>query len=114
GHQGGDVAGPADGIADRVEVELQILDTGAADEPVGELDYLGVDRRPRIADRLHVPLPELSVAAGLWSVVAEHGAESRESHRLRERLHPMLDIRAGHARCCLRTQCPALLVRPRR
>ncbi len=37
-----------------------------------ELDDLGIDGRPRVADGLDVELPELAVAPGLRPVVAEH------------------------------------------
>ena len=68
----GDVGRPAGGVADRVEQDLDAVEPGLAVEARPELDDLGVDGRPGIADRLDVELPELAVAAGLRPVVAEH------------------------------------------
>ena len=103
-----DVGGPAGRIADRVQPELQVRQPDVAVEAEGELDQLGVDRRPRVADRLDVELPELPVAPGLGPVVAEHRAGHRELHRLRQRLHPVLDVRPDDARGRLGAEGPGL------
>ena len=71
-----DVGGPAGRIADRVDVDLDIGQPRLAVEAGAELDQLRVDRRPGVADRLHVPLPELAEATGLRPVVAEHRVRS--------------------------------------
>ncbi len=99
------------GIADRVEVELNVLYTSFANETQRELDQLGIDCRSRITDRLNIPLVELPVAAGLRAVVAEHRPERRQSNRLRQRVHAVLDERAADARRRLRSERPAILVR---
>ena len=92
-----DVRRAAGRVADRVEVNLDPVQTGVAVEAQRELDDLGVDRRTRIADRLDVELPELPIPTGLRTVVAEHRAGHRQLHRLRQRLHAVLDVRPGDA-----------------
>ena len=110
-----DVGGAAGGVADRVDEDLDAGDAGLRVEPVAELDDLGVDGRARVPDRLDVELPELAVAAGLRPVVAEHRPGRRELHGLRQRLHPVLDVRADDARGRLRAERPGLgLLGPRR
>ena len=109
--QRGDVRRAARGIADRIEVQLDVLDARLAHEAQRELDQLGVDRRPGIADRLDIPLVELAVAAGLRPVVAEHRPESRQPNRLRQRMHAVFDEGAADARRRLGSECPAILVR---
>ena len=71
-----DVGGPAGGIADGVEMHPHARQPGLRVEARRQLDDLGVDGRTGVADRLHVELPELPVAAGLRAVVAEHRARS--------------------------------------
>ena len=77
-------------------------------EAQGHLDQLGVDRRTRVADHLHVELAELAVAAGLRAVVAEHRAGHREAHGLRPRLHAVLDVGAHDAGRRLGPERPGL------
>ena len=103
-----DVGRAAGRVADRVDEHLDALDAGLRVEPVPELDDLGVDRRSRIPDRLHVELPELAVAPGLRAVVAEHRAGRRELHRLGQRLHPVLDVRPHDPGRRLRAERPRL------
>src|SRR5438046_9665375 len=91
-------------------MDLRIGNARLAEEPVGELDDLGVDRGTRVADRLDVELPELAVAARLRTVVAEHGSGQGQLDWLRQRLHPVLDIGPHDARRRLRTECPRLAV----
>ncbi len=89
-----DVAGTAGRIADRVEQDLDPLEARIAVVARPKLDDLGIDGRPRVPDRLDVPLPELAVAAGLRTVVAEHRTRLGQLDRLRPRLHAVLDIGA--------------------
>ena len=111
----GDVGRAADRVADRVEGDLHVRDAGVAVEAQGELDDLGVDRRPRVADRLDVELPELAVAARLRPVVAEHRADQGQLHRLGPGLHPVLDIGPHDPGGRFGTERPRLrLVGPRR
>ena len=115
GRQLGDVGRPAGGVADRVEVDLDAREPGVAVEARAELDDLGVDGRPGVADRLDVELPELAVAAGLRPVVAEHRPGLGQLHRLRPGLHPVLDIGPDDAGRRLRAERPCLaFLGPRR
>jgi hypothetical protein len=77
---------------------------------VAEFDDLRVDGRTRVADGLHVELPELAIAPGLGTVVAEHRAGRGQLHRLWPGLHPVLDVGPDDARRGLRTQRPHLRV----
>ncbi len=104
----GEVGRPAGRIADRVDEDLDVVEAGVSVEPQPELDQLGVDRGSRVADRLHVPLPELAVPAGLRPVVAEHRTGQGELHRLRPGLHPVLDVGAADAGRRLRPERPTL------
>ena len=109
-----DVRRAAGGVADRIEVDLDAAESGVAIEARPKLDDLGVDGRPRVADRLDVELPELAVAAGLRAVVAEHRAGLGQLDRLRPGLHPVLDVGADDAGRRLRAQRPGLgLLGPR-
>ena len=104
----GVVVGRAAGrVADRVEEHLHVGQARLAVEAVPQLDDLGVHGRPRVADGLDVPLPELAEAAGLRAVVAEHRAEERDPHRLRPRLESVLDVGAHDARRRLRAERPS-------
>ncbi len=106
GRQLRDVGGPACGVTDRVQQDLDALEPGVAEDPHPELDDLGVDRRTGIADGLDVELPELAVASGLRPVVAEHRAGHREPDRLRPRVHAVLEVRPDDAGGGLRTERP--------
>ncbi len=108
GRELGHVRRPAGRIADRVDEDLDVVEAGLTVEAQPELDQLGVDRGARVADRLHVPLPELAVATGLGPVVAEHRAGQGELHRLGPGLHPVLDVGATDAGRRLRPKRPAL------
>ncbi len=92
-----EVGGAAGRVPDRVEQHLGARQAGVAVEADPELDDLGIDGRPGIADRLDVELPELAVAPRLRSVVAEHRTDLTELHRLRPGLHPVLDVGADDA-----------------
>jgi hypothetical protein len=91
------VSRPAGRVADRVEADLHVGKPRLAVEADAELDDLGIDRRPGVADGLDVELPELAVPAGLGSVVAEHRPGHRQLHRLGQRLHSVLDVRPDNA-----------------
>ena len=99
---------PALGVADRVEQQQDVIEAGLAVETRAELDELRVDRRTRVADGLHVPLPELAVATGLGAVVAEHRPDQGDLHRLRPGVHPVLDVAADDARGRLGPEGPDL------
>ena len=88
----GDVGGPAGRVPDRVEQDLDTVEPDVPVEAQAQLDQLRVDGRSGITDRLDVELPELAVAAGLRAVVAEHRPDESQLHRLRPRLHPVLDV----------------------
>ena len=105
-----DVGRTARGVTDRVEKDLDAVEPGLPVEARPELDDLGVDRRPRVADRLDVELPELAVAAGLRPVVAEHRPDLGQLDRLRPGLHPVLDVGAHDPGGRLGAQCPGLAI----
>ena len=107
----GHVGRPAGRVADRVQVhDLDAVEARLAVEARPELDDLGVDGRPGVADRLDVELPELAVATGLRAVVAEHRPDLAQLHRLRPGLHPVLDVGADDAGGRLGTERPGLAV----
>ena len=96
-------------------MDLDALEAGIAIEARPELDDLGVDGRPRIADRLDVELPELAVAARLGPVVPEHRADLHQLDRLRPGLHPVLDVGPDDPRGRLRAERPGFaILGPRR
>ncbi len=105
-----DVGGPADRVADRVQLEDHVLQPGLAIEAGRELDDLRVDGGSRVADRFDVELPELPIPAGLRPVVAEHRPDHRELDRLGPGLHAVLDVRADHPRRRFGPERPALAV----
>jgi hypothetical protein len=108
GGQLGEVGRPARAVPDRVQEHLDAFEAGLSVEARSELDDLGVDRGTRIADRLDVELRELPIAPGLGPVVPEHRAGQRELHRLRPRLHAVLDIRTDNPGGRLRPEGPGL------
>ena len=78
-----------------------------------QADQLGVGERRVGADRLGAELVELAVAPGLRALVAEERAAVGELHRLRQRLHPVLDVGAADRRRALGAQgeaAPALVL----
>ena len=85
------VGRPAHRVADRVDMSHDVGQADLRVEPMPELDQLGVDGRARIADDLDVPLAELAEAAGLRSVVAEHGADEGQAQRPGPDVHAVLD-----------------------
>ena len=101
----------AGAVTDRVEQHLHAAQPGLGIEAQAEVDDLRVDGRSRVADRLHVELPELAVAAGLRPVVAEHRARQGQPHGLWERLHAVLDVRPHQPGGRLRPQCPPFAFR---
>ena len=109
-----DVGRPTHRVADRIEEDLRVGDADLAVEPVGQLDDLGIDGRARIADRLHVKLPELAVPSCLGPVVAEHRPDQGQLHGLGQRLHPVLDVGPDDPGGRFGTERPGLaLVGPR-
>ena len=102
-----EVGGPAGGVADGVEMHLDIGQADRAKEGRGQLDDLGVDGGARIADGLDIELPELPVATRLRTVVAEHRTAHRETDGLRPGAHAVLDVGTHDARRGLRPQRPA-------
>jgi hypothetical protein len=68
------------------------------------VDDLRINGGVHGADRLETPLPELAIASGLWSLVAEHRAEVVELREACATSHVVFDERAHRARCALRAQ----------
>ena len=114
--QRGAVSGPADGVADRVDVGDHVAHPHLGVEAMAELDDLGVDHRSGIADHLDVPLHELAEAAGLRAVVAEHRPDHPQPLRTGPHVHPVLEVGAHDAGRRLGAQRPlgALLLAARR
>ena len=108
--QFGHVGRPAGRVTDRIQVHDDAIEARLAVEARPELDDLGVDGRPGVADRLDVELPELAIATGLWPVVAEHRPDLAQLHRLRPGLHPVLDVGTDDAGGRLGTERPGLAV----
>ena len=100
----------------RAEAAQPQLHPGHAElaEQVGEQhDRLGVGQRRVGPDRLGAELVELAVAARLRALVAEERAEVGELHRLRQLVHPVLEVGAADRRRPLRPQgqaAPALVL----
>ena len=110
----GDVGGPAFGVTDRVQENLDALETRVPEHPRPELDDLRVDSRTGIADGLDVELPELPVPTRLGPVVSEHRAGHRQPDWLRPRVHAVLEIRPDDARRGFGPERPRFgLLRPR-
>src|SRR5439155_19632765 len=105
-----DIGGPADRVADRVQLDNHVLESGLAVEAVRELDDLRVYGRTRVADGLDAELPELTIPAGLRPVVAEHRPDHGELDRLGPRLHAVLDVGTNDPRGRLGPERPALAV----
>ena len=113
----------------RVQVRLQLLQVGGArveraeapqpqhhpghaelPEQVAEQhDHLGVGERRGGPDRLDPELVELAVAPRLRALVAEERPDVGELHRLRQFVHPVLEVGAADRRRPLRPQGQAAL-----
>ena len=96
---------PAVPVADRVEVQPVASDPEAPQELGVELEDLGVDRRVVRSDRLDRPLPVLSIAALLRTVVPVHRGHHVRLHGLRLAVEPVLDVGAADRRRPLRAEC---------
>ena len=92
-HQQLAVLGPAGGVAQRGEQQLEVGQPEVAEALHAQRDHLGVQRRVVDAERLHVHLGEVPVPAGLRALVAEHGADGPELHRQGAVVQPVLDER---------------------
>src|SRR5262245_38711262 len=66
------------GRAERIDLEAHARDPQAAPQARGERDELRIDIGTRKADRLHIDLVELSIAALLRFLVAEHRPDAPE------------------------------------
>ena len=107
------VAGPARARAQRREPQLEIADPEPPQEPIEQDDQLRVDERRIGADRLGADLVELPEPPLLRPLVAEVGTLVPELHRLRQLVHPVLDVGAAD-RCrslgSQRDRTPALVL----
>jgi hypothetical protein len=70
---------------------------------VEQQDQLGVDQRRVGADRLGIDLGELAKPPRLGALVPEHRPVPPQLHRLRELLHPVLDVGPDDRGGALRT-----------
>jgi len=93
-----DVGGPAVAVADRVQLELILRHAEPAQELVVQLDDLRVDERIVRADCLDGQLKVLPVAAALRRRIAVTRCDRVELHRLREAVHPVLNVCARDRR----------------
>ena len=82
---------PAGGVAQRGQQQLEVGQPQVAEALHAERHHLGVQRRVVDAERLHVDLGEVPVAAGLRPLVAERRADRPELHRQRAVVQPVLD-----------------------
>ncbi len=83
GAEGFGVAGAVGWGADGVELELPTLDAEGIEEGGEHFEELGVADRavgsgPGGSEDFDADLPELAIAAALWSLAAEHGADVEE------------------------------------
>src|SRR5207245_2935669 len=85
---------PADVVADRVELQPQIADSGLSQPPRRDLDDLRIERRARGPDGLDVVLEELAVPALPRPDVAEHRPEPVKTRGLRPLVEPPLEVSA--------------------
>ena len=67
-------------------------------------DHLGVEQRVVAAEGLGANLPVLAEPPALGRLVAEHRGQIPQLHRLRQLVHAVLGIGAGHGRRALRAQ----------
>ena len=101
---------------ERAEAPQPQLDSGhreGGEEVVEQDDRLGVGERRVGADHLGADLVELPEAARLGALVAEEGPDVEELHRLRQFVHPVLDVGAADRRRALGSQgdaAPALVL----
>ena len=89
--QGGAVGRAAGPAADRIDQGLGPAHAELAEEGMGHLDDLGVDRSVLFAEDLDVDLVELPVTSLLGLVVAEHGPHEVVAHGRALEVEPVLD-----------------------
>ncbi|OQC34731.1 MAG: hypothetical protein BWX64_02729 [Acidobacteria bacterium ADurb.Bin051] len=104
GEERGPVGGARRGVPDRVEQHRELREAEPAQEGDEQQQDLDVRSRPPPAEQLGADLVELPVAPPLRPLVAELRPEVVEAHRLRQRLHPVLDVGAADRRGALRAQ----------
>ncbi len=98
------------GAADRVDEHLEIDDAERAEERHEHLDHLGVAAGAGVAEDLGAGLRELTIAAALRALGAEHRAEVVPARDRLEVLDLVLDVRARRARRALGADREVLVV----
>ena len=96
-------------LTERIDFKLHFLNAQRLPEAGGHEDHFRVDIRTREAESLAAELIELTIAAALRTLVAEHRTEVPDTARGVVK-HVVLDRRADNARGVLRTQRQPLTV----
>ena len=103
-HQRGAIAGPALGASRGVELKVEAAIAQPRQQHPRHGHDVEVHRGIQLAQHLDVPLVKLAVAAGLRRFMPEDRPERVELDRSGPDVHPVLDVRAHHARGELRPQ----------
>src|SRR5208282_2316950 len=69
------------GLADRVDLKPDVMQTQIFEQSAGEQDDFGVDVGPAIAERLDTELMKLAIAAALRPLMTKHGALIPQAQR---------------------------------
>ena len=99
-----DVAGPARRVPDAVDPKVEAGESDRLQEAPRDFDYLRVDRRVAVAERLDPELVVLTVPPGLRTFIAEHRTQVEETDRLRKVVHSVLEECPADGSRALRAQ----------
>ena len=92
--QTAEVCRPALAVADRVQLQAQVLHANLIQPAEGQLDHLGVESGACATHDLDVELKELAVPSLLWLVVSKHGSDQIKTRGLWTLVEPALEVRA--------------------
>ncbi len=101
------VARTAVRAANGVEAQLEVFQPQRTEQVQGQHDDLGIDCRILLAQGLDAELVEFTHASGLWTVIAEHGADVEQLRQRRLAVELVLQIGAHRRGRVLGTQCYA-------
>ena len=91
-------------IADGVQMEVQVFQSQLVENFTSHGDDFCICQRRRGSQHFQAELMEFSVAAGLRTVVAEHGADVKHLMYLLIAIHFMFQVSAHGRSCILRTK----------
>ena len=91
-------------IADGVQMEIEILQSEFMENFASHRDDFCIRERRGRTEDFQTKLVEFTVAAGLGTVIAEHGADVEHLMHLLVSIHLMFQIRADSRRCIFRAQ----------